>query len=204
MKKRLTDRERGRGGESESKAMPWLNPVNGKLIQSSESWKAAGDSTDVWTQNLCVRLAGAGNRFRCVDLFAQNLRSWDFLQHLGPEDDPSSGDGWKLCDFGAQYARLGLGGIWGHTLADASPGQLPWPRATGFGHFAPVGTSEDAMGGRELKPSNVVHLPLCGPPTPFILLLPPLFCTPISPLHPLAASPAQRWLASKRQSWLAY
>lgn len=44
MKKRLTDRERGPWwGESESKAMPWLNPVNGKLDTKLRVMKGSWD-----------------------------------------------------------------------------------------------------------------------------------------------------------------
>lgn len=44
MKKRLTDRERGPWwGESESKAMPRLNPVNGKLDTKLRVMKGSWD-----------------------------------------------------------------------------------------------------------------------------------------------------------------
>ena len=44
MKKRLTDRERGPcWGQSESKAMPWLNPVNGKLDTKLRVMKGSWD-----------------------------------------------------------------------------------------------------------------------------------------------------------------
>lgn len=54
----------------------------------------------------------------------------------------------------------------------------------GSGHYAPVGTREDPMGvGESLSHQTLCNRPFCGPLTPFILLLPPLFCS-IPPLHP--------------------
>lgn len=78
MKKRLTDRERGLWwGERESKALRWLNPVNGgldtKLTVMKGSWDLA-----MMSKQKCVELAGGCNRFGSVDLFAHHLASWCF------------------------------------------------------------------------------------------------------------------------------
>lgn len=78
MKKRLT--EAGRGllwGERESKALHWLNPINGRLNTKLTAMKGSWDLAMMSKQG-CVELAGGSNGFGSVDLFAHHLTSWPF------------------------------------------------------------------------------------------------------------------------------
>lgn len=75
MKKGLAERERGLlWGERESKALHWLNPVNGRLDTKLTGMKGSWDLAMMSKQE-CVELAGGSNGFGSVDLFAQNLTS---------------------------------------------------------------------------------------------------------------------------------
>ena len=93
----------------------------------------------------------------------------------------------------------------GAYFMDASPGQLPWPRATGLWPLCPSGHQRGSHGGgRELKPSNTVQSPFLWTPYPLHSAAPTPLLLNSSSAPPTSASPLHKrsdWPRKGRADW---